>query len=87
MLEIDIYGDDDFEIKVMRILLDCVITPFFNSPSYKNFLSQRKEKPWTKKSEASKKPSRKIPPKKKRSLKTLKKPIRSVTKSATTAKK
>ena len=45
------------------------------------------ERPWIKKSEVSQKQSRKIQPKRKRNLKTLKKPIRNVTSSSKKEKK
>lgn len=87
MLKIDVYGDDEFEIKVMSVLLEYVITPFFSSEGYKKCLEQRNKKPWIKRSEVSKRPSRKIPPKKKRNSETLKRRIKNVTKSVITAKK
>lgn len=89
MLQIHVEGNDVAEVHYVNAVIEDILIPFLESLEFIRGLQQYKQEytSWTNRSEESKKPSKKIQPKKKKSSSISKKPIKKETKPVNMAKK
>jgi|SRR5882672_2396763 len=85
--QISISGTDKKELELAHYIIEMFVMPFFDSEDFEILKKIFEEQEWTSKSETSKKPSKKTPPKKKANSPALKKPIKKETNLSMQAKK